>query len=152
MKTIFIHAVSIFQFPLFLTGRAGSGKSTMLQYLFAEIVLRYLNTIKQCDDGLRLPVYLSYSSNLITDARSLCKTLFEKNNVYSKQLREGNISYKEDIRHGISILPSAAGRDTTSTFFIFCITYNISIIWIISKIFTCTFILIIIYFCIFWTS
>jgi len=85
------------QFPLFLTGRAGSGKSTMLQYLFAEIVLRYLNTIKQCDDGLRLPVYLSYSSNLITDARGLCKTLFEKNNVYSKQLREGNISYKEDI-------------------------------------------------------
>lgn len=72
------------QFPLFLTGRAGSGKSTILQYLFAEIILRYLNISKLCDGGLKLPVYLSYSSNLITDAKSLCKTLFEKNNVYQK--------------------------------------------------------------------
>lgn len=85
------------QFPLFLTGRAGSGKSTILQYLFAEIILRYLNTSKLCDGGLKLPVYLSYSSNLITDAKSLCKTLFEKNNVYQKQLMKDSITYKEDI-------------------------------------------------------
>lgn len=85
------------QFPLFLTGRAGSGKSTILQYLFAEIILRYLNTSKLCDGGLKLPVYLSYSSNLITDAKSLCKTLFEKNNVYQKQLMKDDITYKEDI-------------------------------------------------------
>ncbi len=85
------------QYPLFLTGRAGSGKSTMLQYLFAEIILRYLNTSQLCDDGLKLPVYLSYSSNLITDAKSLCKTLFEKNNVYQKQLIKDGITYKEDI-------------------------------------------------------
>ena len=85
------------QFPLFLTGRAGSGKSTILQYLFAEIILRYLNTSKLCDDGLKLLVYLSYSSNLITDAKNLCKTLFEKNNVYQKQLMKNGITYKEDI-------------------------------------------------------
>lgn len=85
------------QFPLFLTGRAGSGKSTILQYLFAEIILRYLNISKLCDGGLKLPVYLSYSSNLITDAKSLCKTLFEKNNVYQKQLMKDGITYKEDI-------------------------------------------------------
>lgn len=85
------------QFPIFLTGRAGSGKSTILQYLFAEIILRYLNTSKLCDGGLKLPVYLSYSSNLITDAKSLCKTLFEKNNVYQKQLMKDGITYKEDI-------------------------------------------------------
>ena len=85
------------QFPLFLTGRAGSGKSTILQYLFAEIILRYLITSKLCDDGLKLPVYLSYSSNLITDAKSLCKTLFEKNNVYQNQLMKDGITYKEDI-------------------------------------------------------
>lgn len=86
------------QFPLFLTGRAGSGKSTILQYLFAEIILRYLNTSKLFDGGLKLPVYLSYSSNLITDAKNLCKTLFEKNNVYQKQLRENGITYKDDIK------------------------------------------------------
>lgn len=30
-------------YPLFISGRAGSGKSTVLQYLFAEVVLRYLS-------------------------------------------------------------------------------------------------------------
>lgn len=85
------------QFPLFLTGRAGSGKSTMLQYLFAEIILRYLNTIILCENGLKPPVYLSYSSNLITDAKSLCKTLFEKNSVYQGLLKNDGLSYKEDI-------------------------------------------------------
>ena len=85
------------QFPLFLTGRAGSGKSTMLQYLFAEIILRYLNTMILYEDGLKPPVYLSYSSNLITDAKNLCKTLFEKNSVYQDLMRDDGISYKEDI-------------------------------------------------------
>ena len=85
------------EYPLFLTGRAGSGKSTILQYLFAEIVLRHLSTMKNFNDGLKLPVYLSYSSNLISDARNLCKTLFEKNNVYLKHLKECGIEYKSDI-------------------------------------------------------
>lgn len=30
-------------YPLFISGRAGSGKSTVLQYLFAEVLLRYLS-------------------------------------------------------------------------------------------------------------
>ena len=37
-------ADSNINYPLFISGRAGSGKSTVLQYLFAEIVLRYLIT------------------------------------------------------------------------------------------------------------
>lgn len=85
------------EYPLFLTGRAGSGKSTVLQYIFAEIVLRYLITIKQIGGDLKYPAYLSYSSNLIEDAKKLCATLFEKNNVYKDELKKSHLQYKSDI-------------------------------------------------------
>lgn len=85
------------EFPLFLTGRAGSGKSTVLQYIFAEIILRYLNTAKQLGGNIKLPGYLSYSSNLIEDAIKLCTTLFEKNNVYNDELKKEHLQYKKDI-------------------------------------------------------
>lgn len=48
------------RYPLFLTGRAGSGKSTLLQYLFAEIILRYINSRDKEGIELKAPVYLSY--------------------------------------------------------------------------------------------
>lgn len=86
------------KYPLFLTGRAGSGKSTLLQYLFAEVILRYINSHDKKDTELKVPVYLSYSSNLIDDAKKLCTTLFEKNNVYKKALKEKNVNYKKDIQ------------------------------------------------------
>lgn len=85
------------QYPLFLTGRAGSGKSTVLQYIFAEIILRYLNTNKQFEGQLNYPLYLSYSENLINDAFNLCKTLFKKNNAYSSELNKYQLKYEEDI-------------------------------------------------------
>ena len=85
------------QYPLFLTGRAGSGKSTVLQYIFAEVILRYLNVSKQFDGQLSRPLYLSYSSNLIRDAFSLCKTLFKKDNVYTEELKKYQLRYEEDI-------------------------------------------------------
>ncbi len=85
------------RYPLFLTGRAGSGKSTLLQYLFAEVILRYINSRDKEGIELKVPVYLSYSSNLIDDAKKLCTTLFEKNNVYKKALEEKNVNYKKDI-------------------------------------------------------
>ena len=43
-------------YPLFLTGRAGSGKSTMLQYLFSEYVIRYVASKIETP-----PLYLSWS-------------------------------------------------------------------------------------------
>ena len=86
------------KYPLFLTGRAGSGKSTLLQYLFAEIILRYINSRDEKGIELKTPVYLSYSSNLIDDAKKLCTTLFEKNNVYKKALEEKDVNYKKDIQ------------------------------------------------------
>jgi hypothetical protein len=85
------------QFPLFLTGRAGSGKSTVLQYIFAEVILRYLNVTKQFEGQIKRPLYLSYSVNLIRDAFNLCKTLFKKNNAYTGELNKYQFRYEEDI-------------------------------------------------------
>lgn len=92
------------RYPLFLTGRAGSGKSTLLQYLFAEVVLQYVYSKQQYggDDAdgmeLKVPVYLSYSANLVNDAMKLCKTLFEKNNVYKKKIEEVDVDYRKEIQ------------------------------------------------------
>lgn len=91
------------KYPLFLTGRAGSGKSTLLQYIFAEIILRYISSVDEKCIELMPPVYLSYSSNLINDAQKLCKTLFEKNDVYKKELKKLDVNYKKDI---LPILPN----------------------------------------------
>ena len=85
------------QFPLFLTGRAGSGKSTVLQYIFAEVILRYLNVTKQFEGQIKRPLYLSYSVNLIRDAFNLCKTLFKKNNAYTGELNKYQFRYEEDV-------------------------------------------------------
>jgi len=90
------------RYPLFLTGRAGSGKSTLLQYIFAEIILRYVKNRDQKGKELKSPVYLSYSSNLINDAKKLCKTLFEKNNVYKDAMKSMEINYKKHIQSQLS--------------------------------------------------
>lgn len=81
------------RFPLFLTGRAGSGKSTMLQYLFAEYFLRYLEYLKEYP-----PVYISYSSNLIDNAKKLAINLYTKNHAYIKKLNDIKMSFDKDIK------------------------------------------------------
>lgn len=87
-------------YPLFISGRAGSGKSTVLQYLFAEVLLRYLSIHKATDDDSSLlsPVYLSYSKTLINDAKALSNVLFDKNSVYTEALKKEKIDYKSDIQ------------------------------------------------------
>ena len=86
-------------YPLFISGRAGSGKSTVLQYLFAEIVLRFqLNKDAFDCPQLLPPVYLSYSKTLIEDAKKLSQTLFDKNNVYKEIMKKHSVSYKKDIQ------------------------------------------------------
>lgn len=87
-------------YPLFISGRAGSGKSTVLQYLFAEVFLRYLTTKKQAGEEAVLlpPVYLSYSKTLINDAKKLSSVLYEKNTTYTDALKRQNIDYKTAIQ------------------------------------------------------
>lgn len=91
-------ANSSINYPLFISGRAGSGKSTVLQYLFAEIVLRYLITRNACEgEKLLPPVYLSYSKTLIDDAMRLSNTLFDKNSVYKDAMSKHKLDYKKDV-------------------------------------------------------
>ena len=86
-------------YPLFISGRAGSGKSTVLQYLFAEVILKAIKCKGMVDDGaLLLPVYLSYSENLIENAKKLTSSLFEKNHAYQQEFERIGISYANDIK------------------------------------------------------
>lgn len=87
------------EYPMFISGRAGSGKSTVLQYLFAEIIIRYLQSCLFEEEGesLSMPVYLSYSESLIEKAQELTESLFSHNHLYQKELKSLKLDYKEDV-------------------------------------------------------
>ena len=74
-----LHTVSTEKsLPLFLNGRAGSGKSTMLFYLFAYYCYRHLElcqTKKQDFLTLPHPLFLTYSKNLSEYARERVHSL-----------------------------------------------------------------------------
>lgn len=58
------------RYPLFINGRAGSGKSTMLQYLMAD----YLDFALRRPTGL-LPLYMTCSAELLKEARKVVRAL-----------------------------------------------------------------------------
>lgn len=65
-------------FPLFINGRPGSGKSTILQYLFAEHLCMHLRN----DESLRLkmpPLYLTYSEQLLNLAKKTIDAILKCN-------------------------------------------------------------------------
>lgn len=84
-------------YPMFITGRAGSGKSTILQYLFAEIILRFVSH-RIVGSKILPPVYLSYSENLINDAKDLSQLLLEKNSCYRDMSKNLGISFDRDVK------------------------------------------------------
>ncbi|CAB4564092.1 unannotated protein [freshwater metagenome] len=64
-------------FPLFINGSAGSGKSTMLAYVFAGLC-----RTKQGTDGLQIPgkpVFLTYNEKLVDEARQMTTRILKKN-------------------------------------------------------------------------
>lgn len=63
-------------YPLFINGRPGSGKSTVLLYLFAEHLHFHLEQVYQKEskngDALEYPpIYLTYSEDLLADAKRI---------------------------------------------------------------------------------
>jgi tetratricopeptide (TPR) repeat protein len=62
-------------FPLFINGRAGSGKSTILQYLFADLLFSYLNL--QEPAGVAPPIYLTANGELLRTARTFVERLLQ---------------------------------------------------------------------------
>ena len=87
-------------YPLFINGRPGSGKSTVLQYLFAEYLFNYLPQRSQ----IAPPIYLTYSPELLEIARSLVFKLLTSN--ASKVIKA-------------QITPEIAQDLTKNTFFVF---------------------------------
>ena len=51
------------KYPFFINGRAGSGKSTILQYLFGDYIIKFLE-LKQTKDLKYQPLYLTYNDRL----------------------------------------------------------------------------------------
>lgn len=61
-------------YPLFINGRAGSGKSTMLQYLAADYINYSLRTRTD-----HVPLYMTYSKDLLRKARETVQGLITTN-------------------------------------------------------------------------
>ena len=66
--------------PIFLNGQAGSGKSTMLYYMFAHYYLE----IKKIN-GIEPPIFVTYSKNLKNKAHDIVKSLLTSNAMYANK-------------------------------------------------------------------
>jgi len=72
-------------YPLLINGRPGSGKSTILQYLFAEHLYLHLRR-PPSERSEAPPIYLTYSEKLLQWAQTSVRTLLE---TYAPILAEG---------------------------------------------------------------
>ena len=63
-------------YPIFINGQAGSGKSTILYYLFANILYNH-------KDNLYEPIFLTYNARLLETAKKCVKAILAKHPNYS---------------------------------------------------------------------
>lgn len=71
--------------PVFINGRAGSGKSTMLFYLFADYCYRYQKYYLQHRQRLNSvphPLFLTYNEQLLGKAREGVKKLLKSHHKF----------------------------------------------------------------------
>ncbi len=72
--------------PVFINGRAGSGKSTMLVYLFADYCDRYqkyyLQNKPQKEQNLFNPLFLTYNEKLLSKAQEAVEKLLNNHHKY----------------------------------------------------------------------
>ncbi|MCR4317283.1 MAG: hypothetical protein NUW37_13170 [Planctomycetes bacterium] len=101
-------------YPLFINGRAGSGKSTMLQYLAADYVGFALS---EKDDRHSL-LYMTYSADLLDRAKMIVKGMLEahyktlQNNVHDSSEIQKIINSTFVVFHDylLSLLPEDAQK------------------------------------------
>lgn len=70
-------------FPLFINGRAGSGKSTILQYLFADLLFYYLRTPEL--RGTAPPLYLTANGELLRVAKAFVERLLKSEATFAQE-------------------------------------------------------------------
>lgn len=70
-------------FPLFINGRAGSGKSTILQYLFTDLLFCYLKRAEMT--GMAPPLYLTANGELLRRARTFIERLLRNGATFSPE-------------------------------------------------------------------
>lgn len=81
-------------FPLFINGRAGSGKSTILQYLFSDYLGFYL---KERVSSIKPPIYLTYSKDLVEKSRTSVFNILSGN--YKHRFNNNTLdSHQEDLK------------------------------------------------------
>ncbi len=71
--------------PLFINGQAGSGKSTMLLYLFAEFCRRYIKKKQNGDkykEDIFAPLFLTYNESLLDTAKNGINDILRYNAEY----------------------------------------------------------------------
>jgi hypothetical protein len=103
------------KYPFFINGRAGSGKSTILQYLFADYIVEFLRLSKKRELEYK-PLYLTYNERLKDKAIDkvssiiLAKTdkkLKDKLNLKDKKVIQSKIEefFKSfDVKDGYNFL------------------------------------------------
>ncbi|PSB02820.1 UvrD-helicase domain-containing protein [Merismopedia glauca] len=75
------------QFPAFINGRAGSGKSTMLHYAFAYYADLYLKQVHESGNESLRPLFLTYSDRLTNRARDVVKQILISHVQYIANIR-----------------------------------------------------------------
>ena len=81
------------KYPLFINGRAGSGKSTILQFLFTSYYFHYLCSE---DDRDASPIYFTYNDKLLTAARETVDKLLGNHEYLGSIKDEDKKSFIED--------------------------------------------------------
>ncbi|MCP4106885.1 MAG: AAA family ATPase [Desulfobacteraceae bacterium] len=81
-------------YPLFINGRAGSGKTTILQYLYADYLQLY---ILNKEKGRKCPLYLTYGSELLKRSIMNLEGILRCNSRYAKKYNNIDISELEDF-------------------------------------------------------
>jgi len=65
------------RYPIFINGRPGSGKTTILQYLYSDII--HFIFSNDATEFKQYPIYLTYNDNLLTVAKKTIKSILKCN-------------------------------------------------------------------------